>query len=127
MVLGGTIYAHTICFCQVNNNYGGSLTFAGDYHQYTFVYDLGGKYKTFDATIGLVDGNDVDSKEVVLFTVQVDNDAPVYSGSATIYTPHKVHVSVSGGIRLTLTMQGISGTDQTTSLAAPAWGDARLQ
>jgi hypothetical protein len=127
MVLDGTTYANSICFCSPGEGFSGGLGLEGQYQTYSFSFDLGGNYQWFNATIGLIDGQGIDPTGVVLFTVQVDNNAPAYSGSATIYKTHSVHVSVAGGIRLTLTMEMTNGSDPEQSISAPAWGNALLQ
>ena len=89
-----------------------------------FVYDLGTRFRSFEAVVGLT--NQSDSSARVEVRVTADNDR-LFTEIVRVGEPKTVKVSVPGKIQLTLHQRYLGPDPNICSDAgAVVWGDARL-
>ncbi|MFE7551058.1 NPCBM/NEW2 domain-containing protein [Streptomyces gardneri] len=110
--LGGRTFAQTVSFSVDKSSFPSSYA----------EYNLGRRWKYFDATIGVRD--DSPSGGRITFQALVDGRS-AYRRELGVGETAKVKVNVSGALRLTLNVSFTAG-EYYDNYSYGSWGDARL-
>ncbi|GAB3428520.1 NPCBM/NEW2 domain-containing protein [Flindersiella endophytica] len=126
--LRGILYAHALRYGSKSLEEG--LHIQEEMRKDEYSYDLGGsQYHSFDATVGLLPGSNVDIDAIVKFSVAIDG-ATVASKTCKYYSACPIHADLPTGSHLVLTMELVKWNPDETRYgtnAMPVWGDPRLQ
>lgn len=89
-----------------------------------FVYDLGTRFRSFDAVVGLTNQSNAAARVEVRVTADSDR---LFTAIVSVGKPKPVHVTVAGKIQLTVHQRYLGPEPHLCSDAGDlVWGDARL-